>query len=98
MSKTNSLCFKCRHSIQEELIDGRVPFRAVCPNCKIDIHSCENCKNYKIGLPNDCKVPFTEYVRDRSKSNLCEDFVLNTEEAGFDKEKAKSRFENLFKD
>lgn len=55
---------------------NKLPFRALCDKCGSSLHCCKNCQNYKPGLPNDCKIPNTEYVADRSATNFCEDFKL----------------------
>jgi len=88
------ICWKCSKKIDD--IGPKVGFRAVCPHCDIDLHTCTNCKYYSPGKPNDCMVPGTEYIRDREASNLCEDFKpnLNPSSASSKKEKFKS----LFKD
>lgn len=54
----------------------KLPFRAACEECLAWLHCCKNCKNYQPGLPNDCKVPGTEYIADREAVNFCEEFEL----------------------
>lgn len=53
---------------------GKVSFRDECPHCKAALHCCKNCVYYMPGKPNDCLVPGTEYIPDRSKMNFCEEF------------------------
>jgi hypothetical protein len=55
---------------------GKLPFRATCETCHTDLHCCRNCRFYKPGLPNDCAVPGTEFIPDRTANNLCEEFKL----------------------
>ena len=66
-------CWKCGAEV--DLIDGKVPFRAVCEKCGFSTHACVNCQNYKRGLPNDCRIPGTDFVADREAGNFCEEFV-----------------------
>lgn len=68
-------CWNCGKDLPEPPW-GKIPFRAECDFCHAALHCCRNCVHYKPGLPNDCNVPNTEYVADRSASNLCEEFKL----------------------
>lgn len=67
-------CWKCGKEIED--MPEKVPFRFDCPFCSAYQHACINCKNYQVGLPNDCKVPGTDYVADRQSFNFCEEFDL----------------------
>lgn len=55
---------------------GKYPFRAECDVCNAALHCCRNCVYYKPGLPNDCAVPGTDFIADRTKMNFCEDFRI----------------------
>lgn len=55
---------------------GKLSFRASCDACHASLHCCRNCVYYKPGLPNDCMVPNTDYVPDRTANNFCEEFKL----------------------
>lgn len=68
-------CWQCGAQL-EILAHGKVPCRMTCEKCHAWIHCCVNCKNYQPGLPNDCKVPGTDPIRDREASNFCEEFVI----------------------
>lgn len=74
MNMTLPLCWKCGKELDD--ISQRVPFRAICSFCHSYQHCCRNCKNYQPGLPNDCKIPGTEFIADRESFNFCEDFEL----------------------
>lgn len=91
-------CWKCGKQNPEPPF-GKVSFRAVCEHCSAWLHCCKNCKYYKPGLPNDCMVSGTEFIRDRESGNFCEEFVLLGGDA---KDRAISKksssFKNLFKD
>lgn len=66
-------CWKCG-TLQKDLPEGKLSFRASCEKCTLPLHSCRNCRYYKRGLPNDCMVPGTEMIADREKQNFCEEF------------------------
>jgi len=68
-------CWNCGKDL-EPFPFNKLPFRAECPYCLSSLHCCKNCIYYKIGMPNDCQVPGTEFVADREKQNLCEDFKV----------------------
>jgi len=55
---------------------GKISFRAECESCHAALHCCRNCVYYKPGLPNECMVPNTDYVADRTANNFCEEFKL----------------------
>lgn len=69
------LCWKCGAQLKDPDW-GKISFREECPTCRTPLHCCKNCVYYQPGLPNDCKVPGTEFVRDRTAMNLCEDFKI----------------------
>ena len=76
---------------------GKLSFRAVCDTCHSSLHCCRNCVYYKSGHPNDCMVPNTEYIADRTTNNFCEEFKLlgKPPVKGMD---PKQRFNQLFGD
>ncbi len=88
-------CWNCGAKL--DLPDGKVSFRASCDACLADLHCCKNCKFYKIGMPNDCMVPGTDYIADRAKSNFCDEFSLLGTHTPIKSDNAKKRFDDLFK-
>jgi hypothetical protein len=68
-------CWKCGAD-EADPFGGKLPFRAVCETCGVELHCCVNCVFYFPGKPNDCAVPGTGYVADRTAANLCEEFKL----------------------
>ena len=88
-------CWKCKREIAEA--PAKIAFRAMCPECGIDLHTCTNCRYYAPGKPNDCEVPGTEFIRDREAANFCEEFKLKTDSPGQPKRDLK-KFNSLFKD
>ncbi|HEX2583016.1 MAG TPA: hypothetical protein VHL30_02760 [Chlamydiales bacterium] len=66
-------CWKCHKLISSPPL--KMGFRAECPHCGIDLHTCTGCRYYVLGKPNDCSVPNTEFIRDREAMNFCEEFA-----------------------
>lgn len=89
-------CLKCGVSLPDPDF-GKLSFRATCEKCSAALHCCENCKNYQPGQPNDCKVPGTDPISDRSANNFCEEFQLLATPPRHKKQDSKQRFEDLFK-
>ena len=89
-------CIKCGTLYEEDL--RKLSFRAECESCGASLHSCVQCTYYKVGLPNDCKVPGTEWIADREALNFCEDFAPSSV---FVQKKdlpdTRRRFDDLFK-
>lgn len=88
-------CGKCAKLVSEEPV--KIAFRAVCPHCDADLHTCVNCRYYAPGKPNDCAVPGTDFVRDREAANFCEEFKPKTD-GPFRSDRDKKKFNSLFKD
>jgi hypothetical protein len=90
-------CWKCNQPISEG--PAKIHFRAACPHCGSDLHTCRNCRYHAPGKPNDCIVPGTESVRDREKANFCEEFKPSLGGQKVKEEGApKKKFGSLFKE
>lgn len=70
-----AFCWSCKKELPS-FDRGIVPFRETCDHCGADLHVCKGCAYYSPGRANDCQIPGTEFVRDREKRNLCEEFKL----------------------
>ena len=68
-------CWNC-HARLLDFSDKKISFRATCDKCGAALHCCKNCKFYKPGLPNDCAVPDTDHISDRTATNFCEEFSM----------------------
>jgi len=68
-------CWQCDATLPDPEF-GKLTFRAECEKCGAALHCCRNCKYYHPGKPNDCEVPGTDYIADRAKANVCEEFRL----------------------
>ncbi|MGB7977736.1 MAG: hypothetical protein WCF19_01090 [Chlamydiales bacterium] len=89
-------CWKCKKQVGDTPV--KIAFRAVCPHCGIDLHTCTNCRYYTPGKPNDCAVPGTDYVRDREAGNFCEEFKVKIDSPSVERNPEKKKFDSLFKD
>lgn len=104
-------CWKC--GAEQCDTTGKLPFRALCDSCHAWLHCCKNCKNYRVGLPNNCLIPGTEFIADAEGINFCEEFQLagvvvisNIDRGDIEKklfkdveeEKTKRNFGDLFGD
>lgn len=68
-------CWNCGAALDDPP-GGKLSFRATCDKCSGWLHCCRNCRNYKPGLPNECMVPGTDYIADRTANNFCDEFQL----------------------
>lgn len=93
-SQTNINCWKCSKLVFE--VQVKIGFRAACPHCGADLHTCVGCCYYAPGKPNDCMVPGTDPVRDREAANFCEEFKAKTETPK--RVQDHKKFNSLFKD
>lgn len=85
-------CWNCGTKIEE-----KVGFRTICEKCGMYLHSCLGCKHYQKGYSNDCKIPGTETVADRSALNYCEEFSPTEKTFPIkDVDAARKKFEDFF--
>lgn len=68
-------CWNCGHESSDPF-GGKIAFREICNTCGAALHCCRNCIYYSPGRPNDCMVPNTDYIADRTAINFCEEFKL----------------------
>jgi hypothetical protein len=87
-------CWKCAAPLDAP----KIFFRTVCSSCGIDQHTCRACRHYLPGKPNDCNVPFTDFVSDREKGNFCEEFDAQAKKSSPPLNEGKNKFNQLFKD
>lgn len=89
------ICWQCGQNIE------KIGFRAFCARCGAYLHSCKGCKYFQEGLANDCRIPGTDRIADRSANNFCDEFSPLNEQRTSEKKdlgKSKTCFESLFKD
>lgn len=88
-------CWTCGATLPEA--ERKISFRAVCDQCGAALHCCKNCRFYAPGRPNDCAVPGTEYVPDRSANNFCDEFSILGKPPSTPSKDLKNKFDDLFK-
>jgi hypothetical protein len=67
-------CHKCNTPWESE---NRQPgFKEVCLKCGAYLHCCKNCRFHLPTAHNQCYIPNTEYVVNRTGLNFCEEFAF----------------------
>jgi hypothetical protein len=85
-------CHKCGRTREA----GKVEFRAVC-DCGAWLHVCLNCRHYDRSAYHECRCSATaEYVSDKEKTNLCEEFDSLRGPSGGPAGKSRADIEKLF--
>ncbi|MDI6703869.1 MAG: hypothetical protein QME40_04275 [bacterium] len=91
----------CHHCKKELNITDRIGRGDTCPYCQSDLHCCLNCRFYDEYASNKCRESQSEFVSDRERSNFCDYFVFIEQDMETKREdeaeKARTRFEQLFK-
>lgn len=94
-------CNHCKKSSPVEQVSGRsvVSFRATCPHCSSDLHTCTHCSFHDLGAYRECRESSAEWVKDKEKGNRCEYFSPKGAAApgSNEKQSAKSALDDLFK-
>lgn len=97
MARIVGNCWKCGSQWESDSQPGRGD---ACPRCDLDFHSCRNCRHHDPRYHNECRVPDTEFIRDREKANFCDQFEIAAKApggaGGKDLEEARKRFNRLF--
>ncbi|MBX7257580.1 MAG: hypothetical protein K1Y02_14565 [Candidatus Hydrogenedentes bacterium] len=91
-------CHKCgREWISETKVPG---VKEYCEGCSAYLHCCLNCRFYEPAKHNQCAIPTTDWVGDKSGANFCDDFEFKQTGASADAKdssaSARNAFENLF--
>jgi hypothetical protein len=93
-------CHKCHTDWESG--DKRQPgFKETCVGCNAYLHCCRNCRFHRPSAHNQCYIPNTEWVGDRSGANFCEEFEFKlsdpaTGETIPAREDAKTALDTLF--
>ena len=64
-------CYECGTTFEYKEF---VPFKAVCDSCAAYAHCCCNCVFYNDHATHECDIADVEWVGDKTKANLCEEF------------------------
>lgn len=70
-------CFNCHASWESTLRQPAV--KETCASCGAYLHCCKNCTYHRKGYPNECYIPDTEKVADKSRANFCDEFEFVSE-------------------
>lgn len=65
-------CYHCQHPWVSSLRQPAV--KETCAHCNAYLHSCRNCRFHRKGYPNECYIPDTEKVADKTRANFCDEF------------------------
>lgn len=74
MARIIGYCWKCGTAWEGDSQPGRAE---TCAQCSRDIRSCRNCQHHDPTYHNECRIPNTEMIRDRDRSNFCDEFELS---------------------
>jgi hypothetical protein len=97
MARFQCVCWKCGHHWEGDSQPGRGD---TCPGCDFDLKVCMNCRFHDAQYRNECRIPETEPVPDRARSNFCGQFEVAPDlESGSSDNRsseARKRFDDLF--
>lgn len=78
-------------------------FKETCAKCSAYLHCCKNCRFHRLSAHNQCAIPNTDWVGNRSGLNFCEEFEFRTDTAAAEpspetRDSARNAFDCLFHD
>lgn len=65
-------CFHCKTPWESSLRQPAV--KETCEACGAYLHCCKNCRFHRTGYPNECYIPDTEKIADKTRANFCDEF------------------------
>lgn len=71
-------CFHCKTPWESSLRQPAV--KETCDQCGAYLHCCRNCRFHRKGYPNECYIPDTEKVADKTRANFCDEFEFQRAE------------------
>ncbi len=71
MAQIQIACFEC--GTQLEFVDA-ISRRDECSKCGADVRVCKNCRFYDPKVYNECREPTADPIREKHRSNLCDQF------------------------
>ena len=96
-------CQRCKAEVGEHDRKLKVERQDVCPKCGVSLHACVMCRHFDRNVNNQCRIPGTEWVADRERSNFCDEFEFITAGPGADtdqgpsvQDKVKDELDKLF--
>jgi hypothetical protein len=83
------------------VVQANISFKATCPKCNADLHTCRMCVSFDPGARFECRKPITARIVNKGGRNNCELFAARTvverETSSGKPTDAKQAFANLFK-
>ncbi len=68
----------CHHCSAAWESEKKIPgVKECCEQCCAYLHCCKNCRFHDPYAPNQCRIPNTESVADRSGANFCDSFEFS---------------------
>mgnify|MGYP005857156567 CR=1 FL=1 len=73
---------KCCHSCGTEWFSEKKQpgVKEYCEKCTAYLHACVNCRFHKPSAHNQCAIPNTDWVGDRTGCNFCDEFEFKDAE------------------
>lgn len=68
-------CWKCGASLAQ--LSLPLLRLDACKQCGAELHVCKQCQFYDISVAKHCRETIAEEVRDKTRANFCDYFVLN---------------------
>ena len=92
---------RCHHCGAEWISEKKQPaVKDICPECSAYLHCCLNCRFHELGSHNECNIPNTDWVGDRTGLNFCDEFeftISETTVAGSqNSQESRDAFDRLF--
>lgn len=81
-------CFKCETPWESSLRQPAV--KETCSRCGSYLHCCRNCRFHRKGYPNECYIPDTEKIADKTRANFCDEFEFRPAKAGREEEVSRA--------
>lgn len=92
------ICQKCQKEFSTE---DKISFRASCPHCGADWHTCIHCDFFDSSVYNECRETSAERVVDKEKANYCDYFVIRKSGSSLSQsnpsQEAKKKLDELFR-
>ena len=71
-------CYNCGAVWESTLRQPSV--KETCEACGAYLHCCRNCTHHRCGYPNECYIPDTDKIADKSHTNFCDEFEFVSED------------------
>lgn len=82
-------CHRCGTPWESTLREPAV--KEICPQCNAFLHCCRNCRFHSPPLHNQCQIPNSPWVGDRTGCNFCDEFEFRDADAAEAERAAQAR-------